>query len=424
MVNYPGSFEFEIYFEASHLYDVCQACLSVIEEVGLPSIREWEIPTDSDPQTSGLENKLSELQSQKERNDKDAIRFAYFVLGEGDEDRGREIVLRLRYYNQEPPSVAGQCGLDMYVHQHNTVEEIKDFIDRSCEFCRRLLEKVNVNHFFLYRGASGYPYIPDAPLVENDYQIVFVTPESVEQNYDNPEAFWNYPWSSKEQHGDRYLLTRCLDMTKYAPDGAYHAARIEPHWNLIRAAKPGTIKYFRPYPEPDEKDIFYSGEPSLNLVGYQEDSLILKYTCHLESDQHIRGWEIFEIYLQLKRKQTKDEKELSQIQVIFDDRKTAQRELRPLLEAGATVIYRNENGKEVDIEQEAQLNRDKKQLAKLRSQLKEIEERIKQARKTNIFNRPQSGENEREKDRLTHSIRELRDRITAQESAIEALEDN
>ena len=416
MVNYPSSFKFRIYFNVTHLYDLCELCLPLLEESGLPGIRQWEIPLYGDIESSGLNKKLAELRIQKERGEKD-ISDSLFDLGEGDEEQGREIVLRLCYFDHVPASIAGQCDLDMYVHRHNTIEEIKNFVDCGFEFCRRLLGKTNVNYFHLYRSAGGFPYIPDAPLVEKGYQIVFVTPEEVEQNYDNPEAFWNYPWSSKEQHGDRYLLTRCLDMTKYAEDGAYHAAILEPHWNLIRAAKPGTIKYFRPYPEPDEKDIFYSGEPSLNIVGYFEDSLTLKYTCHLEPDQHVNGWEIFEIYLQLKKKQTKDEKELQQIQVVFDNPEAAERELRPLLEAGATVMYRNEYGQEIDIEQEAQLNRDKKQLAELRLQLEKVEERIDFARKTNIFGRKQSGENEREKDRLEMEIQLLGDRIADRESA-------
>ena len=71
-----------------------------------------------------------------------------------------------------------------------------------------------------------------------------------------------------------------------------------------------------------------------------------------------------------------------------------------------------------------ELESDKKQLIQLLKQLEKVEERIKQARKTNIFNRPQSGENEREKDRLTQKIQELRDKITAQESAIDAFTDS
>ena len=418
MVKYPSSFKFEIYFEASHLYDVCQVCLPVIEEAGLPSIRQWEIPLDATPQSSGLEAKLTQLRAQKEQGDEDAPHLSLFDLGEGDEEQGSEVVLKLRYYHQEALSLAGQCGLHMYTHKHNTVEEIQDFVDRGFDFCRQIIKKKDVKRFFLHRGASSRSYIPNAPLVKEGYQIVFVTPESVEIKYDNPEAFWDYPWDSKEHWRDRYLLTRCLDMSKYADNGAYRAAIIEPHWNLIRAAKPGTIKYFRPYPKPEERGIFYKGEPSLNLVGYQEDTKTLKYTCHLESDQHIRGWEIFEIYLQLESEQTKDGKELSQIHVIFDNSETAQSELRPLLEAGAKVIYTNFDGQEIDIEQEAQLNHDKKQLAQLRSQLKQVEERIIQARKTNIFGRKQSGENERERDRLTQEIKDIKQKIAENENEL------
>ena len=229
MVNTPNSFEFEIYFTASHLYDVCQLCLPIIEESGLPNIREWEIPLDETPQSEGLDEKLAELRAQKERGDKDAPDLSRFELGEGNEEQGRDLVLRLRYYEHREKYLAGQCGLHMYIHKHNTVEEIRDFVDRGFDFCHRLIEKKDVNRLFLYRGTGINDYIPDAPLLSDKYQIVFISPESVERKYDNPEAFWNYPWDNKEHWRDRYLLTRCLDMSKYADNGAYRAAIIEPH---------------------------------------------------------------------------------------------------------------------------------------------------------------------------------------------------
>ena len=65
-----------------------------------------------------------------------------------------------------------------------------------------------------------------------------------------------------------------------------------------------------------------------------------------------------------------------------------------------------------------ELEEDKQKLAQLRSQLKEVEERIKQARKTNIFGRKQSGENERERDKLMAKIKEIEARIAQNEASI------
>ena len=70
-----------------------------------------------------------------------------------------------------------------------------------------------------------------------------------------------------------------------------------------------------------------------------------------------------------------------------------------------------------------ELTSNKQKLAELRTQLKKVEERIKQARKTNIFGRKQSGENERERDKLTQEIKDAKNRIAENESSIKALEE-
>ena len=69
-----------------------------------------------------------------------------------------------------------------------------------------------------------------------------------------------------------------------------------------------------------------------------------------------------------------------------------------------------------------ELERDKQKLTQLHEQLKKVEERIEQARRTNIFGRPQSGENERERDKLTQQIKDTKQKIAENESAIESLE--
>ena len=55
--------------------------------------------------------------------------------------------------------------------------------------------------------------------------------------------------------------------------------------------------------------------------------------------------------------------------------------------------------------------------------IEKVEERIIQARKTNIFGRKQSGENERQRDKLTQEIKDLKNKIAENESSIKALEE-
>lgn len=83
-----------------------------------------------------------------------------------------------------------------------------------------------------------------------------------------------------------------------------------------------------------------------------------------------------------------------------------------------------ENTESKSLEQlQQELKSNKQKLTKLRTQLKQVEERIQQARKTNIFGRPQSGENERERDELAQKIKDTKQRIAENESAIKALEE-
>lgn len=82
-----------------------------------------------------------------------------------------------------------------------------------------------------------------------------------------------------------------------------------------------------------------------------------------------------------------------------------------------------ENTKSKELPQlQQKIKQDKKQLKQLRSQLKQVEARIEDARRTNIFSRPQSGDNEREKDKLTQEIDQIKQRIAHNKSLLEAQE--
>ena len=80
-----------------------------------------------------------------------------------------------------------------------------------------------------------------------------------------------------------------------------------------------------------------------------------------------------------------------------------------------------ENAESKAIEQlQQELESDKQLLAELRTQLQKVEERIKQARKTNIFGRKQSGVNEQERDELMAQIKATKQRINQNESSLKS----
>ena len=83
-----------------------------------------------------------------------------------------------------------------------------------------------------------------------------------------------------------------------------------------------------------------------------------------------------------------------------------------------------ENTESKDLaELQQELKSHQQKLTELRLQLKKVEERIDFARRTNIFGRKQSGENERQRDKLTQEIKDTKNRIALDESAIKALEE-
>ena len=96
---------------------------------------------------------------------------------------------------------------------------------------------------------------------------------------------------------------------------------------------------------------------------------------------------------------------------------------RKFVEEGVLVEKPDESTPEVSDEQKLEKLQqdkisDKQKLTELRLQLKQVEERIIQARKTNIFGRKQSGENERERDKLMAAIEEIKARIAQNEALI------
>ena len=347
MANYPSSFNLEIQLRTNNLYELCQLCLPIINEVDLPSIKTWEIPIDSISQSKGLEKRLIKLKKQIETawENEEVPNLSYFVLEEGTKDRGNNMVISLCYYPTFEEHENGHCSLNLYIKKHHTIEDIQKFVDCAVNFARKLIERSSVHYLDLTR-TSRNSLTPNMA-VKDRRQMIFFTHKQIEERFDRPEVFLNAGWDIKEQYGDRYLLARCLDMHKYFDDYSYLSEILLDQWNMVRALKQGWTKFY--HAQPEESELFYSGEPRLNLANYSEKSKTVEYSCDVKEEEYIQGWEIFKIWIMLNKGQMKDGKEVKSVRVVFVDKEKAEREKRPLLEAGTKVIYMNEKGEEVEI---------------------------------------------------------------------------
>ena len=232
-----------------------------------------------------------------------------------------------------------QCELSIEISQNNT-SQIPQYLPAAAELCRHYLLTNKLHQAQLYRAYGGLSIPPDPPLAGNRNTLIVTTQLEVEQNYDYPEAFFS-AWDNIEQYGDKYLLMRGLD---YSDDVSFLSHTIHHQWAMARSAKPGLTKYFLARPKPEEIPIIQTEESYLNIVGYIPSQKVVEYTCWVDPDFHIQGWEIYNIWELIQDKKLEDGSPVDTVRVIFLNREMAEREKRPLLDIGAQVWYYNPVG--------------------------------------------------------------------------------
>lgn len=335
MLLSPSSLSLYIDLQGNTLLELCELVLPLLPQVGLPSIQEWEIPQYSGMRSQGLEQKLEELRNNQ--NNIDIPLQSKFAL--------RNDIILYIYRGTEPTDV-WDCDLHFYIQQHHTYEDLQTFLNSAIELCRQLLHRTHVYSAKIIRQGGYGRFTPIVPISGDATHLILTTHAQVEQSYDHPEVFWNAGWSSIEQFGEQYLLLRCLDKL----ENLAFLQAVEQHlWNMARAAKAGLIKYYYPEVEPEEEEIFFAGEPRLNIVGYSAEEQIIEYTCCVEADEHIQGWEIYKLREWVREGTLEDGRPINGIRVVFPNEEMAQREKRPLLDIGVKVIYLNYMSEDVEI---------------------------------------------------------------------------
>jgi hypothetical protein len=318
------------------LSQMCQLILPLLANTRLSRIKDWEIPADSTREFGSLSARLEQLRI--EENHPDAPNNARFYLEE-------YMWIFIGFGSR--PQQHWDITLSFIVEKHHTSIDLETFVDSAVEVCRQLLRNTPILGARLQRIATYGDFIPDVPIIGAEKYLVMTTQTEVEQNYERPEVFWNASfWSSIEQYEEQYLLLR--EEHTFDDLDFIHAV-YDQHWQLARAVKPGVMKYYYPNVRPHEEEIFFAGEPRLNIVGYSTEKQIIEYTCCVEPDEHIQGWEIYKLRELVKEGTLEDGRPINSIQVVFPNEEMAQREKRPLLNIGVKVIYLNYMSEDVEI---------------------------------------------------------------------------
>jgi hypothetical protein len=219
-------------------------------------------------------------------------------------------------------------------------------LESHVQFCRRWMQEACAEAAFQYWVGGGAKCLPKTPLVGDRSHVVITTQASVEAAYDKPAVFWSAGWSHVEQTGDAYLLQRAMDTTCSVD---YLRAVLPHQWALARGAKPKQTRYYLPNPLPEETPILNSGEQMLHAYGYHSELARMEYTCYLEKEAHVGGWEILGLYQLLREGKLPDGSPVSNARVLFYEQWMAGQEKRPLLDIGAQVAYIASDGKELEL---------------------------------------------------------------------------
>lgn len=186
----------------------------------------------------------------------------------------------------------------------------------------------------LNRDGGNADCFPQVPILRKRHLITCKRDDPAKL-YDEPKAFFQCAGLEVEEVGDQLLVSRGLSAVE---DREFLKLALPQAWELARAAKAGTTKYGG-QPTSEELDLYRAAPAKLEPVGYIESSGVAEYTCYLEPEEHIAGWEIDRLHQMLREGRFSDGRPLRELRVSFPERAQAEREKRPLLDGGVKVLY-------------------------------------------------------------------------------------
>jgi hypothetical protein len=305
--------------EADNVVATCEAVLASLEPLPWPEISEWSAPMRSEggvPRTGSLRAALrsdptvAASRSLSWKHGEDIT----FWLGHSDEG----IELTMLNVDAEP-------------------EHCWRWLVATEELLGRFLEGgMRIRYGTVARQGVGVACLPRLPLVHKATYMVVADEPALAWAFERPDdAIRTGDWEARQIRGRR-LLSRAM----HAETNVEMLEAIqEGQWSMARLARPGLTEYLQRDPEPEEEPIFLSGERTVLAAGCLPDERTAVFSCALGPDQHVNGWEVFALLRILVEHRLHTGEEVQQVQVVFADRASAEREKRPLLDIGVHVLY-------------------------------------------------------------------------------------
>lgn len=320
---YPPLFLVLVELRNVTLAQAIRVATDTLQQVEHP-LRRWTTPSGK---TGGLQDLDAFLKSEALSDIVDfefADRSTAGVVKQGDS---------ISFYLDLPP-------------QEQTESAVIRSLQQAVDACASLLAQQIVQSGTVIREGGGAYCLPVVPIAADRTHAVMTNNAQVADAYDEPASFWKAGWESAAQHGGYHLLTRALTQV----DGvAFLSEVIDDQWSMARAAKPVRTKYYSPDPNEAETPIFRAGEATILPVGYLPSVKRAEFSCYLERQQHVRGWEVFRLYDFVRNGELPDRKAVEVVRVTFADQDSAEREKRPLLDIGVEVFYMDAEGEYVEI---------------------------------------------------------------------------
>jgi hypothetical protein len=331
---YPDGLLLEMLLTSETLSEICELYIEASCQGSLPLIVNGTIPFDSSSYSSNLKEKLEQLKVKVEYEK--SSNSARFELGDS---------ISLYIYTSRKQISLWSSSLNFYI-KNNNAENIPAMLSSAADVCRIFLRQGWVRYARLWRLGGHVDCIPKVPITGQKTHFIVTTEAEIEQCYERPEVFWQAGWSAIEEYGDKYLLLRAMNASDNL---SFLRETIAHQWNMARVAKPGLNKYYLPRPTPEEMEIFQADDPYLRPTGYAPAEKLVEFACYLEPDEHIQGWEIYDLKALIQARCFSDGRPVDIVRIVFFNREMAEREKRPLLDIGAQVWHYDSLGEIVQI---------------------------------------------------------------------------
>lgn len=325
MARSPEQIFARLSFAGLRASELCEAALSALTPPW-PAVTRWSAPLGGEPGSGPLLAALADPAIAKQETLLwflgPKLRFTAMEL-----EDGAELSLRIR------DTAPGRC---------------KRWLAAVEALLARLLEAGTAASGTVQWWGPGMVCLPELPVVERRTWMVVTDEPALRSGFGDAErALAAGAWETRRVRGHLLLKRAMHAETNVAMLDAIH----DGHWAMARLAQPGLTRYRLPTVEPEEAPIFFRGEHRVRAAGYHPEDRIVVYACHLEPDEHVRGWEVYSLRRIVADKQLPTGEPVDDVQVVFPTRAVAEREKRPLLDAGVFVVYHDEYGRMAQLDE-------------------------------------------------------------------------